>query len=165
MFPASPLPQLNAHTCREKWRCDWYLVVDKYEFHVYVGAVCHLPDKSQLRVRCDWHTDSTLTFRPFEFDSLEQNLPLGQSDWFCRLCCVEKLGEGMQQYKLFKFNCRTLSYLILWRVMGFAHDHVYKQFESLHIMCGLEPDQCLSLDEIHRYFAYRRENKTSCVLF
>lgn len=162
MFPASPITQLNQHTCSEAWRCDWYLVVDKYEFHVYVAAVCRGPS---VQVRVDWHQDSTLTFRPFQFDRLEQNMPIGESDHFCRLCITEQLAQGMEEYKLFHFNCRTLSYLILCHVMGFEHELVYGKFQQLHILCGLQPDQCLALDEIRRYFAYKKENRTTCVLF
>lgn len=143
-------------------------MVDKYEFHVYVSAVCRAP--GGLRVRCDWHQNTTLTFKPFVFDKLEQNLLIGQSQWFCRCCITEQISDIMEEanrkeYKLFEFNCRTMSYLILWRIMSFDHALVYGKFDQLHILCGLNPIHCLSLDEIRRYFDYRRENETSCFIF
>ena len=167
MFPDSPIAALNQHTC-EAYRgheFKWYLVVDKYQFHVYVAAV-EQNVQNGLKVRMDWHQDSTLTFRPFAFDVMEQNLLIGTSDWFCRQCTIDRLWSVMGEYKLFAFNCRTLSYLILWYVMHFPHDQVYACFEKFHLMCGLDETQCLSFIEIHRYLAYKKENKkvSPCVL-
>lgn len=160
MFPASEIKSIEGHLCNKESAVQWYLVVDKYEFHVYVAAVC-----SEFQVRIDWHQDSTLTYRPFHFDPLEQNIPVASSRWFCKPCTASKLRHSMHEYQLFSFNCRTLSYLILSEVQGFDPNMVYGKFKQLHIMCGLEPLQCFSLDEIHRYVAYKKENKTSCVLF
>ena len=176
VFPASPIAALNEHTCQQSkanggggataaW--DWYLVVDKFEFHVYVAAVCRA---TRMQVRCDWHQNTSLTFNPFQFDKLEQNLLIGHSDWFCRCCIVEQIDAimkevGARDYRLFHFNCRSMSYLILWRIMGFPHELVYGKFDELHILCGLDPSQCLKLAEIRRYFAYKKENRTECVLF
>jgi len=160
MFPASEISALNEHLCGRESATQWYLVVDKYEFHVYVAAVC-----KEFQVRIDWHQDSTLTYRPFHFDQLEQNIPVDSSRLFCKPCTESKLRNSMQEYRLTHFNCRTLSYLILTQVQAFDPDQVYNKFQQLHILCGLEPLQCFSLDEIHRYVAYKKENKTSCLLF
>lgn len=163
MFPSAEVKGLDEHRCHgddEAQAIEWYLVVDKYEFHVYVAAV-----SAQLHVRLDWHQDSTLTYRPFAFDPLEQNIAVARGHFFCKPCINAALQAGMQEYRLFHFNCRTLSYLILSHVAGFDPDTVYAKFQKLNILCGLEPLQCLSLTEIHRYVAYKKENKTQCVLF
>ncbi len=164
MFPRAEVTGLDEHQCNRGHEdgggVQWFLVVDKYEFHVYVAAVCR-----QFQVRIDWHQDSTLTYRPFHFDQLEQNIAVGRGHWFCKPCIETQLRHGMQEYRLFHFNCRTLSYLILTRVAQFDPDEVYAKFDKLRLLCGLQPVQCLSLDEIHRYVAYKKENKTECRLF
>jgi hypothetical protein len=164
MFPTSPVKVLNQHTCKRKpTTVQWYLVVDRFEFHVYVAAVIHKRGEP-LQVRMDFHPDSTLTFRKFVFDSLEQCIPIGTSKGFCKLCIQEALHGELGTYHLFSLNCRTSSYLILTEVMGFPHDEVYANFNRLHILCGLQPLECLSLDSLHQYIAYRRENEVSCAL-
>lgn len=159
MFPASEVEALRGHTCARAARVDWYLVVDKYEFHVYVGLLVRFtePPAETVQARIDWHQDSTLTFRPFVFDALEQAVPVGSGVWFCRACTQQKLEASMlrHQYRLFRYNCRTLSYLVLVQVARFEPTAVYAQFERLRLMCGLEPRECLALVEVHRYFAWR----------
>ncbi len=128
----------------------WYLVLDKSKFHVYVAVITDTES-----VRIDWHKNSTLEFSPFLEKEGEQREMVGKA-WYCQECMITKILDFLETYKLFEFNCRTVSYLILTTVLGFPPDHVYPFFQRQHILCGLEFSQCFSLEEIHHYIMYRK---------
>jgi hypothetical protein len=128
---------------------DWYLVLDKSKFHVYVAFV---GDGEQFRI--DWHTNSTLEVSPFVEKEGETCISVGKGEWDQPSFEVAIL-ELLERYKLFQFNCRTVSYLILTKIVGYKPDYIYQYFKENHILCGLEFGQCFSLDEIHHYILYR----------
>jgi hypothetical protein len=142
-------------------RVDWYLVVDKYQFHVYVVAAMK---DCQLYVRIDWHNNSTLCFEPYIESSEEKHLHIGRTRKFCRQCILDIVKDEMQSYKLFKFNCRTLSYMVLTKAMQFDAEAVYEQFNSQDLLCGLDMAECLSLEEMHHYYLYANGTKEWCVI-
>jgi len=164
MFPLSEIKVLNRHTCKKKGTVQWYMVVDKYLFHVYIGVVIQRPSgKPPLQVRLDWDNANKLTFKPFVFDDLEQNIEVSHSDTFCKLCIESELVSEMQAYKLFRFNCRTVSYIILTKVMGFSPDLVYDNLNRLNTLCGIDSRACLSLDELQHYIEWSR-GKGRCLI-
>lgn len=151
MFPKSSITLLNKHTCNSSIaRCtvEWYLVVDEYKFHVYVTAA--IPEK-ELYVRIDWHGNSTLSFEPYDDKPGEQRVHIGNSHTFCRHCIIDTMKNKMHYYRPFGFNCRTVAYLILTKVELFDATLVFDKFNEMDILCGLDPRECVSLEEIHHY--------------
>jgi len=163
MFPASSIAPLNRHRHHQQERVGpvaWYLVLDPHRFHVFVAARL----SPTVAVRIDWHDNSTFCFEPYVDRPGETRLWVGESAQFCKLCIDAQMAEVLERYKLFRFNCRTVSYLVLTQVVGFDREAVYAKFRDSQVLCGLEFAQCFSLDEVHHYVAYREE-KGSCALF
>jgi hypothetical protein len=159
MFPTSSIASLNRHTCESPGKVLWYMVVDRYKFHVYVVAAV---EKRNLYVRIDWNDNSTLRFDPYVNNNQEQHVYIGSRESFCRECIIEKMKSRMGVYKLFRFNCRTMSYIILTDVTGFDRDSVFQHFNSLDILCGLDIAECVSLEEIHHYTEWANGNSRWC---
>lgn len=132
---------------------SWYLVLDKSKFHVYVATI-----NSEEAIRIDWHKDSTLEFSLFTEKEGEEKFYIGKS-YYCQECVEEHLIVLLERYKLFQFNCRTVSYLILTLVEGFSADHVYPFFQKEHTLCGLEIAQCISIEEIDHFIQFRKEEE------
>jgi len=80
---------------------------------------------------------------------------VGRTDAYCKRCIKEELRGFLREYALFDFNCRTVSYLIMTRVLGFDPDLVYAQFQKCRTVCGLNRDECFSIEELHHYVAWR----------
>jgi hypothetical protein len=137
---------------------EWYLVLDKSKFHVYVAMI-----GVEESIRIDWHKNSTLEFSPFLVKEGEHKELIGRA-WYCQECIEEKVLEFLETYKLFQFNCRTVSYLLLTVVLGFEPNHVYPFFQKQDVMCGLELAQCFSPEEIHHFILYRRSEAENAKL-
>ena len=165
MFPKSSIGLLNKHICQDKKSSsvvEWYLVLDQHKFHVYVAVAIQERD---LYVRIDWHDNSTLCFEPYQNNNLETHVHIGTTSLFCRNCILDIMKEEMQTYKLFRFNCRTVSYLVLTKAMSFNAKKVFHRFNSMDILCGLDQSECLSLEEIHHYIAYAENKGEWCNIF
>lgn len=138
----------------------WCLMTDESRFHVYV--VAQLPD---VAVRIDWRVTSRLEFEKYTPNDKDECMPIGQAPGFCRDCIIHTMHYYLQQYQLLKFNCRTVSYLILTEACGFDPTAVYEQLETRQMLCGLGNQwDCLALPEIHHYISWkhaerRRENE------
>ena len=128
---------------------DWYLVLDRSKFHVYVAFMGR---EEQFRI--DWHTDSTLEGLVFVEKSGEERIFIGKGE-FDQPSFEREILKLLEMYKLFQFNCRTVSYLILTKIVGYTPDYVYKFFKDHRILCGLEFGECFSVEEIHHYILYR----------
>lgn len=137
------------------------MVIDKYQFHVYVVAAMK---ECQLYVRIDWHNNSTLCFEPYQENSEEKHIHIGTTRRFCRQCILDMIKKEMHAYKLLQFNCRTLSYMLLTKTQGFDADFVYEQFNSRDLLCGLDMTECVSLEEMHHYYSYANGTKEWCTI-
>lgn len=157
MFPSSSLTQINRHI-EESKNTKWMLCMDRHRFHVYVVAVTN----KQLGVRIDWNKESTLTFEKYEAKPGEEAYFIGHNDFFCKLCLEEKMASRLEQYQLFKFNCRTVSFMILVLV-GFDAHHIYDRFEQTDVLCGLDQSECLKAKEMSHFFKWEAE-QNGCTL-
>lgn len=148
MFRPSSVKQINTH--REVAKdTKWMLCMDRYRFHVFVVAVTD----QGLRIRIDWNKESTLTFENYEPESGEEAYFIGQNDFFCKLCLQDTIASHLEKYQLFKFNCRTVSFMILVMV-GFDSHHIYEQFQKRRVLCGLDQSECLKLNEMRHFFQW-----------
>lgn len=166
MFPPSSLAQLNVAThANQKWKhVEWFLVTDESRFHTYVKAV--IKDEG-LEIRVDWHDNSTLCFERFvpETTKVGDCVAIGKTTWFCRECIVRGMESDMKTYNLFKFNCRTVSFVILTKICRFDPQKVEGLFDSLRILCGIDERECLSTTEISHYLEYTKSHREKCTLF
>jgi hypothetical protein len=164
MFPASSIKCINKHICRDaNSNClvKWYMVLDKYRFHVYVVAAM---EKRDLYVRIDWHSNSTLCFEPYQNNTEEKHIFIDTTRHFCRECILKQMKTLMKSdYKLFRFNCRTVSYMILTQVAQFDAKKVYACFSNEDMLCGLDESECLSLEEIHHFVTYE-QGTNKCII-
>lgn len=158
------------HECDVPRETRWYLMVDRDRFHVYVGAQV---EGMRGRLRIDWHDNSQLELRWLRhgFDRDAEAILIGTTRNFCKACLVERVKSlHMQHYQIFRFNCRTVTYLILTRVYGFDKQVVYDHFVNGQIMCGLDESECVSLNELHHYLNWsetqgRPMTPLPCVIF
>lgn len=166
MFPASKtLVELNGPTHEGKWkgiRVEWFLMADESHFHVYVKAVIKQLGRS---IRIDWRNISELQFEQFqEGEKVGECLRVGETDWFCRDCIIKSLQKDMETYHLFKFNCRTVAFIILTKVCLFDSSLVENMLDNKAMLCGLDERECVSGEEIKHYIDYTRATGKSCTL-
>lgn len=160
VFVPSSLRVLNKHTNERYRRIKWYLLLDGSHFHVYV--VAQLSEK--LLIRIDWNTNTTLTFEPYEAKSTDEAKLIGTTEaGFCKLCIEKKIHKYLEEYNLFRFNCRTVSFLIL-ALVGFSAKWLYDYYVHKHILCGLDPSECFTIPELYHFLRYEEE-KGNCTLF
>lgn len=144
-------------------RVEWFLMADESHFHVYVKAVIK---KLNIVVRIDWRNVSELQFEKFEpGEKVSECLRVGETDWFCRECIIECVKSDMTTYHLFKFNCRTVAYIILTKVCLFHAQTVQQMLDEKFMLCGLDERECFSEAEIQHYLAYTKRTGEACVLF
>lgn len=165
MFKPSGVACINGHTCQHTTEggvteVQWFLVHDASLFHVYVAAIVN----RTLAIRIDWRAESRLEFEQMRPTEGDRSYPMGQSSWFCKPCIEEALSSQMEEYRLFRFNCRTLSYLILTQVGRLEPGAVYQRFQSLGTLCGLDPRECLSLEEIRHYIAHQKQTAECTII-
>ena len=156
-FPDSSIAALNADCHEGAWRdvaVRWSLVADQDRFHVFLVAQIQAP--VNLEVRIDWRAVSRLEFEPHVRDTREEMVPVGETRGFCRLCAIAHLRRFMQDYNLFVFNCRTVSYLLLTELCRFDPARTYDLFDEHELLCGLQMDECLSVTEIEHYIHHRQ---------
>jgi hypothetical protein len=159
VFKPSSVREINSHTNHQFKDVEWLLVFDESNFHVYVVARL----TKNLSIRIDWNTNTTLTFERYQKKKTETESVIGTSEMnFCKLCLQDDIVNRLREYNLFKFNCRTVSFLILI-MMGFKTDGVWSHFERANMLCGLDETQCLSADEIHHFLQYE-QSKGKCVI-
>jgi len=156
MLRHSSIVTINNHTDFDN--CRWYLAMDKYRFHVYIIVVT----QNQLYIRIDWNKNSTLTFEKYISTPDEDYYVVGHTG-FCKLCIEELVVTQLKGYALFKFNCRTVSFLVL-KVMGFNTKHLYTVFQNAYTLCGLKEDECLSIKEIGHFLDWE-EGEKGCTIY
>ena len=166
MFPLSKtLAELNGPTHEGKWKkikVEWFLMADQSHFHVYVKAVIK---KLDLVIRVDWRNVSELQFEQFAPDEkVSECMKVGETDWFCRDCIIKSIERDMKTYHLFKFNCRTVAFVILTKVCLFSSTMVEEMLDSKFMLCGLDERECVSDQEIKHYIAYTKATGNGCVL-
>lgn len=149
MLRKSRIKEINTHTDSDDFKnIKWLLVMDEYRFHVFVVAAI----RQDLYIRIDWNDNSTLTFIKYVPISTETRTLVGFKN-FCKLCIDEEMEGYLKQYDLFRFNCRTVSFLVLL-VVGFEKDYIYSLFKTAGVLCGLNEKQCLSDTEINRFIEW-----------
>jgi hypothetical protein len=167
--PRSSIDELNRHTHKKTGKIRWFLVIDRYQFHVYVMAqICNKRAECHLAVRIDWHDNSTFCTERYEAKEGEEEIYIGTTESFCKLCMECAMEDEMRRakgYHLLRFNCRTVSFLVLTEVEGFDAERVYALFKKHEIRCGLDTEECFSRDEIQHYLEYSRETGNRCTLF
>ena len=129
---------------------EWYLAFDSSLFHVYV--IVRLYDDALLRI--DWNRNSTLTFEYMTPDEerRESRVFVGHRP-FSKLAVERAIAGDMQHYQLFRFNCRTVSFLVLNSV-AFDPELVFALYEKQGVMCGLEDSECVKLGELRHYLEW-----------
>lgn len=161
MFPLSKVEEINKETHNGKWenvKVEWFLMADESHFHVYLKAVIK---SLGYNIRIDWHDNSTLGFEAFLPETKKsEEIFIGKTDWFCRNCIIKCIESDMETYKLFKFNCRTVAYIILTKICRFPANQVEEEFAKTQMMCGLDERDCISMEEIRHYIAYTRRGKS-----
>lgn len=166
-FPESSIVELNKHTHQGDWhkaKVKWFLMADESHFHTYLKV--EIP-KLKQEIRIDWHDNSTLCFEPYKNDQngkVSEKIFIGETDWFCRECIIGCLENDMQTYKLFLFNCRTVSFVILTKICLFNSTKVEEIFNQKEMMCGIDSRECISESEIQHYLEYTKRHG-NCNLF
>lgn len=148
VFKRSSIDEINKHIGDSKGT-KWLLCMDAHRFHVYVAAIT----LEGMRVRIDWNKESTLTFEKYKPRPGEEAYEIGTNDFFCKRCIEDAIRDRLHQYDLFKFNCRTVSFMIL-ALAGFDSHHVYDEFRKRRVLCGLVESECLKIDELRHFFEY-----------
>lgn len=161
------------HQCERHCRTDWYLVWDRSHFHVYVMADIHRERvtaadatedddrKPRRRWRIDWQDKSMLEFKHYDDKPYETLHKVGTTGAYCRRCIREVMSGLLHEYRLWGFNCRTVSYMIVVTVLGFDGAAVYRKFAQEKTLCGLDRSACFSLDELQHYIAWRESRGES----
>jgi len=139
---------------------EWYLVIDSYSFHVYVAVI--IPNKN-LQIRIDWQDNSQLTFEKYKFNKNEKSFFIFKQD-FCKLCLENEIKNKLTTYKLFTFNCRSVSFIILC-LAGYDPKKLFVIFETNNVLCGIQTDQCITFEELIHYLDWDRGNHGECILF
>lgn len=137
----------------------WYLLLDRNRFHVFIGVVIN----KNLTIRIDWNRDATLTFKKYEEYIYEEKTFLGKRD-FSKSEIKKLMKNKLKNYDLFYFNCRTVTYMILTKIVHFDSHEVYNLFKQYSIMCGLKEEECLSMEEIEHFISFQEE-EIDCTIF
>jgi hypothetical protein len=137
---------------------EWLMIFDAHKFHVYIVVLLE-----SGATRIDWQDDSRLTFEPYVPQPAQETHAMGIAS-FCAACLEEEIKPYLSEYKLFKFNCRTVSVLILLR-MGFDSEAIYKPLAQASMMCGLNESECMSADEIRHFIDWYKSQHGGCTLF
>jgi hypothetical protein len=162
-------PRLGAwgeHQCGRQMEADYYLVLDEAKFHVYVAVMnAGLPKAfgadpasmelgmGPLALRFDWHDDSTFLTTPFVRQPGHTLLFAGRAP-FCQPCLDTEIRKRLQKYSLFKFNCRTVSCMILVEYAHLSVKIVRQLFEKHYTLCGLEESACYTIEELNHWLQY-----------
>jgi len=146
---------------------EWYLAFDSSHFHVYVVVVVVIDDepprRHRLAIRIDWNDESTLTFKRLtpSDEKRESRVLIGVAD-FCKRTVELGLVDYMESYKLFRFNCRTVSFLVLY-TSGFDADHIYEQYARNNVLCGLVEGECMKLESLRQYLRWQQEKQLKAI--
>jgi hypothetical protein len=135
---------------------EWYLAFDSSHFHVYVIVALQPP---QVMIRIDWNDESTLTFKrmlPGQ-EKYESRVLLGTTD-FSKRRVEHALAPYMRDYGLFRFNCRTVSFIVLYTA-GFDADDIYAQYARNNVLCGVAEGECFNMDSLRQYLHWRQEKQ------
>ena len=148
-FPEPSIVQIRGNA--EFGARDWFMAMDAHRFHVYV--VVALDPNVWLRI--DWDDNSTLTFKPLEPNAFayNQRFHVGTRR-FSHASIKRQLTGYMQEYKLFRFNCRTVSFAVLCAA-GFNPDLVFRLFEQQDVLCGLVEDECPTWSSFVAYLKWQ----------
>jgi hypothetical protein len=163
------------HECQRVCDVEWFLVADKSHFHVYVVASIaperesrawyatpdYHPIGRRRERRIDWDETSVLKFRDYEPRDGETVTWVGRRVGYCKRCIKEKMRVRLREYSLFKFNCRTVSFMILTDIAGLGPREVYEKFAANGTLCGLDDSECLTLESLKQYIAWREERGES----
>ena len=140
---------------------EWYLAFDSSHFHVYVIVV--LIDEPRLIIRIDWNDESTLTFKRLmpQDEKRESRVLIGVAD-FCKRWVELAIIDYMESYKLFRFNCRTVSFIVL-HTRGFDADQIYDQYVRNNVLCGLVEGECFKLESLRQYLRWQQEKQLKAI--
>lgn len=139
---------------------SYFLVCDAAHFHVFVGGVNELQGLAQ---RWDWRKTSRFETKRWRHDEQQTARYAGEAR-VCGACLADRMETLLEKYaakryNLFRFNCRTVSYLLLVEALGFDADRVYALFVQERVLCGLEEGECFSLTALRQYMAYESSSE------